>query len=487
MRVRACMSTTPSTPTTRTRSQLGNGTSGTTHRMRSKLDGDLYAVKMMKVKQAGVTLESLSDEAARLAMLHHAHIVRYYTACSFKKGKTFAIVTELLEGSLYAERVRAGAAAPEVSRWVGEIASALTHMHGLRMQHRDVKPDNVLFDSAGHAKLIDVGLACTLSSKSRVSTKAGGAVGTNLYMSPEKGSGHSYDAKDDVWALGCLLVGGVLGKPLEDMDLNTVGIFALNRPGVEKLIREACRASAHLGQLVQVLLSKDPARRPTAAKVAEKLLPPESKPPSADLLAPPSSWAPMADPLTALLVEIGNGPERSEAVRRFRLTLPHNVRVHSVERVQNLPLWQSYVVKRQSVFMREPATASTAAARFERAFLFHGTDESTVPKIVHQGFNRSFCGKNATAFGKGVYFARDASYSMSSSYSKPDVHGVQRMFLARVCIGDYCKGERDALTPAVRHGNVLYDTTVDNMADPSIYVAYNDAQAYPEYLIKFSQ
>ena len=166
------MSTTPSTPTTRTRSQLGNGTSGTTHRMRSKLDGDLYAVKMMKVKQAGVTLESLSDEAARLAMLHHAHIVRYYTACSFKQGKTFAIVTELLEGGSYAERVRAGAAAPEVSRWVGEIASALTHMHGLRMQHRDVKPDNVLFNSAGHAKLIDVGLACTLSSKSRVSTKA---------------------------------------------------------------------------------------------------------------------------------------------------------------------------------------------------------------------------------------------------------------------------------------------------------------------------
>ena len=48
-------------------------------------------------------------------------------------------------------------------------------------------------------------------------------------------------------------------------------------------------------------------------------------------------------------------------------------------------------------------------ARYERVWLFHGTDEDTVKKIVQQGFNRSFAGKNATAYGKGVYFARDAS------------------------------------------------------------------------------
>ena len=55
-------------------------------------------------------------------------------------------------------------------------------------------------------------------------------------MSPEKGSGQGYDGKDDVWALGCILVGGVLGKPMEDMGLNMQGIFALNRPGVEGLL-----------------------------------------------------------------------------------------------------------------------------------------------------------------------------------------------------------------------------------------------------------
>ena len=66
---------------------------------------------------------------------------------------------------------------------------------------------------------------------------------------------------------------------------------------------------------------------------------------------------------------------------------------------------------------------NNAKSRFERVWLFHGTDEGTVPKITSMGFNRSFCGKNATLYGKGVYFARDASYSTYPLYSPPDGQG----------------------------------------------------------------
>ena len=75
---------------------------------------------------------------------------------------------------------------------------------------------------------------------------------------------------------------------------------------------------------------------------------PDKRLPSADLLASPSGWATMSDPLSALLVDLADGTERSEAVRFFRATLPPSVRVHSVARVQNLPMWQSYVVKRHT-------------------------------------------------------------------------------------------------------------------------------------------
>ena len=61
------------------------------------------------------------------------------------------------------------------------------------------------------------------------------------------------------------------------------------------------------------------------------------------------------------------------------------------------------------------------------------------------------------------------------------------MFLCRVVVGEYCLGKRDALTPDVRQGHQLYDSTVNNMSDPGMYVTFHDSQAYPEYLIKFKQ
>merc|ERR1712139_58590 len=177
-------------------------------------------------------------------------------------------------------------------------------------------------------------------------------------------------------------------------------------------------------------------------------------------------------------------------VHAFMKTLGPHIKVQEVLRIQNTSMWQSYAVKRQTVLQREKDSAaakSVSQSRFERVWLFHGTDQDTVPKIIEMGFNRIFCGKNATAFGKGVYFARDASYSSSTTYSRPNKKGIQHMFLCRVVVGAYTKGIRDALIPEVRKGNLLYDTTVNDMMNPGIYVTYHDAQAYPEYLVKFRQ
>ena len=61
------------------------------------------------------------------------------------------------------------------------------------------------------------------------------------------------------------------------------------------------------------------------------------------------------------------------------------------------------------------------------------------------------------------------------------------MFACRVSVGVYCRGVRDAPVPDPRKGYLLYDSTVNDMANPSIFVVYHDAQAYPEYLVKFRQ
>ena len=82
-----------------------------------------------------------------------------------------------------------------------------------------------------------------------------------------------------------------------------------------------------------------------------------------------------------------------------------------VNRCQNLAMWQSYVVKRQTICYREAeinhttpsddAAHKRAQQRAERSWLWHGTNVEVMDKIMQQGFNRSFCGKNATMYGKG--------------------------------------------------------------------------------------
>jgi len=235
-----------------------------------------------------------------------------------------------------------------------------------------------------------------------------------------------------------------------------------------------------------------------------------------DVLQAPPNWDPVVDPTVVQQHKLAKGePEYDAVVNSFMSTLQNRtIKTIKVSRIQNLAMWQSYVVRRQTICYRETHATSEKAkngdgsgntdvddaaqrealARFERCWLWHGTNAEVKDKIVQQGFNRSFCGKNATMYGKGVYFARDAAYSSYKTYAVPDAKGFQYILACRVVVGEYCPGKVDALTPDVRDPRTdsLYDSTVgliqqDTMANPSIYVTYHDAQAYPEYLITFKQ
>lgn len=85
----------------------------------------------------------------------------------------------------------------------------------------------------------------------------------------------------------------------------------------------------------------------------------------------------------------------------------------------------------------------------------------------------------------GSYFARDAKYS--HSYTKSS--GIRTMFVCRVLVGDYTKGNSSYLRPPSKdRGDVhFYDSCVDDMNDPSIYVVFEKHQVYPEYLIQYNE
>ncbi|OCT63241.1 protein mono-ADP-ribosyltransferase PARP14 [Xenopus laevis] len=199
-----------------------------------------------------------------------------------------------------------------------------------------------------------------------------------------------------------------------------------------------------------------------------------------ETLTLPSTWDPMGRQ-QVIVVPLAVGTQEYTSVKgKFAQTCTRTI--HKIERIQNQALWQNYQIKKKQLDNQYGSTNNEMQ-------LFHGTDQNTVRNVNHNGFNRSFAGRNATAIGSGTYFAVNANYSAQSTYSRPDVNGLKQMYLARVLTGKYCQGQHGMITPPAKNQSDptdLYDSVTDNTAQPSMFVIFSDIQAYPEFLITFS-
>jgi O-acetyl-ADP-ribose deacetylase (regulator of RNase III) len=211
----------------------------------------------------------------------------------------------------------------------------------------------------------------------------------------------------------------------------------------------------------------------------------------------PSTWDRMpTDPLTGKedtyhLVDLPqHSVEYKEVSQAFHQTISF-YKIKKIQRIQNPKLWSQYAARKKIMDRENPQLTQN-----ERK-LFHGCAVGAVEPINHTGFNRSYAGANGTRFGKGMYFARDASYSAryAVSSSIPPHMGIGigtgqcQMYLARVLTGEFVKGDNSMLVPPPKdpnNSNVLFDSVVDDVQNPSIFVVFYDAQAYPEYLITFN-
>ncbi|XP_017288568.1 protein mono-ADP-ribosyltransferase PARP14-like [Kryptolebias marmoratus] len=152
----------------------------------------------------------------------------------------------------------------------------------------------------------------------------------------------------------------------------------------------------------------------------------------------------------------------------------------TIERVQNTTLWQSYQLLKKHLEVKNKHTKN-------EQLLYHGTAATSIDLINHKGFNRSYAGQHGAMYGKGSYFAVNPSYS-AQNYAQLDASGHKRMYQARVLVGDYTQGRSGMITPPAKSGNAadLYDSVTDRPNNPSMFVVFNDIQAYPEYLITFT-
>ncbi|XP_069459927.1 uncharacterized protein [Ambystoma mexicanum] len=193
----------------------------------------------------------------------------------------------------------------------------------------------------------------------------------------------------------------------------------------------------------------------------------------------PPEWEPMDGKLLKQVPLNPNSQEYIDVKNNFYTTVI-NEQIVKIERIQNSYLRKAYELRKQLFFQKN------GGSEVNEMTLFHGTALKNSSSINTTGFNRSYeC--NGKAYGTGVYFALNASYSCS--YAKPDPKTQLRgMYQAKVVTGRYTKGHSITKAPPARPGknkDDFFDSVVDNCQYPSMFVVFHDDQAYPEYLITF--
>ncbi|PJF31935.1 MAG: hypothetical protein CUN51_03060 [Candidatus Thermofonsia Clade 1 bacterium] len=194
-------------------SVLGKGGMAVVYRARQADLGREVAIKVMKASLADSEdfLARFRREAHLIAQLDHPHIITIYEYG--QEGDTVFLAMRLLTGGSLADRLRERGALSldETSRITRQVASALTLAHSRGVIHRDLKPQNVLFDSSDNAVLTDFGIA-KVDNSSTLVTGTGIAIGTPSYMAPEQWRGEPVDLRIDIYALGLMLFEMLTGR-----------------------------------------------------------------------------------------------------------------------------------------------------------------------------------------------------------------------------------------------------------------------------------
>ncbi len=195
---------------------LGHGGMGEVFRARQGSLGRTVALKLLRpdLLAVGWMPERFEQEARRMAALQHSNVVTVHDCVRLDDGRV-AIVMEYISGGSLREKLQAapgGLPLPQALQWAREIAAGLRAAHAAGLIHRDIKPDNVLIDESGVARVSDFGLACLDDGPQTRYTQTGAAAGSPGYMAPEIWRGESADVRSDVFSYGAMLYEMLTGR-----------------------------------------------------------------------------------------------------------------------------------------------------------------------------------------------------------------------------------------------------------------------------------
>jgi serine/threonine-protein kinase len=192
--------------------ELGRGGMGVVYRALDPRTGAARAIKLVAGRSDPEAFARVRREAEALARVGGAGVVPIHET-GVDNGRVYLAMDIMAGGSLGARLKAAGKLdGREAIAIVASLARTLERCHQAGLVHRDVKPDNVLFDEEGRPCLADFGCVRDVGAASL--TETGTVLGTPAYMSPEQLDGAKVDARADVYALGAILFELVTGERL---------------------------------------------------------------------------------------------------------------------------------------------------------------------------------------------------------------------------------------------------------------------------------
>ncbi|MGI9040585.1 MAG: protein kinase domain-containing protein [Gemmatimonadales bacterium] len=240
--------------------ELGRGGMAMVYRARDRHLEREVAIKVLPFSLAfdSEFVERFQREARTAAQLEHPNIISIYRVG--RAGRVIYFIMKFLRGgslsNVLAERKKL--TPPEIRRLLLEAGGALGYAAQRGIVHRDIKPDNIMFDEFGQCVLTDFGIAKAASGQKLTGT--GMSIGTPHYMSPEQARAQAIDGRSDIYSLGVVAYQCITGVvPYDGDDSFSIGYKHITEPvPTPQLITADER---RVFEVIRRMLMKDPADR----------------------------------------------------------------------------------------------------------------------------------------------------------------------------------------------------------------------------------
>ncbi|XP_054884710.1 mitogen-activated protein kinase kinase kinase kinase 5 isoform X2 [Poeciliopsis prolifica] len=247
--------------------RVGGGTYGEVYKARNKQNGELAAIKVIKMEPED-DFSIIQQEIVIVKSCKHPNIVAYYG--SYIRANKLWICMEFCGGGSLQDiyHVTGPLSEPQIAYICREMLQGLDYLHAQKKIHRDIKGANILLNDQGEVKLADFGISAQITA---TLARRMSFIGTPYWMAPEVAAVEikgGYNELCDVWSVGITAIElAELQPPLFDVHPLRV-LFLMSKSGYQPpKLKDKSKWSSNFYNFVKAMLVRNPKKRPSAAKM----------------------------------------------------------------------------------------------------------------------------------------------------------------------------------------------------------------------------